>query len=794
MKGKITTLGTTEADFEARANAALRAAAPWIDVADVKHQLNFTFKLGKGMVTVDGTKPSHRGRLDILVEVKGQRLAVLELKRPGNALTQDDIEQGLSYARVLHPRPPIVIVFNGEDTRTYAAHDGKLLGSVPEEQAFAELIEAAAKIAASDTRDAISTLMGPDSAVWMAAVRLASDQTLEDLTGGWSDRHAPFTRDCHFPRAASRDAQAALRASRRVVVIEGAPLAGKSHVLRELVEGTRQAEDMAVLFVEAAGTAAAGIVEAVARLLSTALGWRITADEARHWLESFGTGKGPMLVIAVDGLGLEHDKICHELETLSAQPVNSRLKFVIEADTSAADRLWLGQSRRKETAFARRGERIAVGLLDDEEFGQACQVLEDAGVTFMTGADKADEYRQPWLLRSMTAHVASLPKLEGITRILPPLPSLDLFGNVRERFVQDPLIEQAATFARAVLDDYRAKDRPADVVLRAITNFMVRKRTMRDHADSAEIDAMEKSGLLGTVLDEANRGVFVGRFPELIASELSRQIAAELDARMTRKKPQADIADWLVATTARLPLGDLIGAQALIDLGMFRDGISIDFLNRLLDTAPSVRTLRPGSRAMAWLDGIGRLDLVTRDDGVTVMKVPGTPGAIELIEDGQSYADLDAWLILSHLAAIPIGTIAPDDDEAIMGLVHPAILALIGTSPIPLRRVSGDIDRTGMHTHEAPNGASLVCRDHGIIEPVTYSLLRFLDQQVENADAWLDQACKERSPALLDRIALALRQLAELNSDGPTASWARHRLDAKIEPALKLAMIAPGSS
>jgi type I restriction and modification enzyme subunit R-like protein len=787
---RVTTVGATEADLEARANAALRAAIPWIDVRDVKHQMNFSFQLGHKSIPIDGAKSSKRkGRLDILIEAGGKRLAILELKRPGNPLTGDDVQQGLSYARVLHPRPPIVIVSNGAETRTYATHDGALLGGVPSEQAFADLMKAALKIAKSDTRDAIATLMGPGSDVWVAAVRAASEQTLEELMGDWDDLHTPFTSGFHIPRKASSRAQEGLRGSRRVVAVEGAPLVGKSHVLREIVIGTRQAEDMAVLFVEASGAAAIGIAEEIARLLGGALGWRITADEARHWLETLGSGDGPMLVVAIDGLGLEHNTIRRELEALTARSVGTRLKFLIEADTSVANRLWLGESRRKETVFARRGERIEVEALDDDEFHQALRALHGAGVRLMRGADKADEYRQPWLLHAMAASVAGSPNLEkDMIAVLPPLLSLDLFRYVRERFVQDPLIEQAATFGRAVLDDYDEADRPHDVILWSMHSFMVRKPVMRRHADGADLRAMEKSGLLGTVLDDANRAVLTGRFPELIASEISRQIAAGLHERMEGGKKDADAADWLVATTARLPLGDVIGAQALIDLIEFRDGISVEFLNRLLDSAPSVRTMKPGTRAVGWLKGIGRIDVVTRDDGVTVVKIPGSRESVELSEEGQSYANLGAWLILSHLAGVPIGAVAPDDEERIIGLVHPAILSLVGASPIPLRRVSEDIERTGMYMHEGPDGASLVCRKDGIVEPVTFSLLRFLEHQTDNADDWLDEACVEGSAALLNRISQALHQLVELHPDSQTGKWARARLDAKIGPALTLAL------
>lgn len=434
MTVKVSTDSKTEADLEARANAALREAMPWLGMAEIRHQLTFSFKLGHKSVKIDGANSSRRqGRLDILIESEGKRLAILELKRPDKPLTTEDVEQGLSYARVLHPRPPIVIVSNGAETRTYATHTGEpLKDGVPSEKAFSDLMTAAMRVADSDLSDAIATLMGPSTDVWMSAVRAATDQTIDELTGGWDDNRSVFTSDFHISRKASSRVLEALRGTRRVVAVEGAPLVGKSHVLREIANRTAESDDIAILLVEASGTAATGIADEVARLLGATVGWRIGAVEARHWLENLGAGEGALLVVAVDGLGLEHEAIRRELEALTAKSVGSRLKFVIEADTSVVDRLWLGETRRKETVFSRRGDRIVVNLLDDDEFKDAVKVLGRVGATFMDGADKADEYRQPWLLRSMAASVAGSPQREqGLVAVLPPLLSLDIFLHAR---------------------------------------------------------------------------------------------------------------------------------------------------------------------------------------------------------------------------------------------------------------------------------------------------------------------------------------------------------------------------
>ena len=56
-------------------------------------------------IEVDGEKDFQaEGRTDILVRWNETPLAALEIKRKGSALTEADVEQGLSYASVIRPR------------------------------------------------------------------------------------------------------------------------------------------------------------------------------------------------------------------------------------------------------------------------------------------------------------------------------------------------------------------------------------------------------------------------------------------------------------------------------------------------------------------------------------------------------------------------------------------------------------------------------------------------------------------------------------------------------------------
>jgi hypothetical protein len=101
--------------------------------------------LGHAQIEVDGlAREKAEGRSDLLVFHNDKALAVFELKRPGLPLTDQDRDQALSYARVLHPRPPLVVLSNGADTKIFATHTGDIWQpETPNEEQLAYNLEGA---------------------------------------------------------------------------------------------------------------------------------------------------------------------------------------------------------------------------------------------------------------------------------------------------------------------------------------------------------------------------------------------------------------------------------------------------------------------------------------------------------------------------------------------------------------------------------------------------------------------------------------------------------------------------
>lgn len=91
--------------------------------SDLVFEKSFSIKAGRSTFKIDNTKnvDTINPRLDILVKGKthGSNLFVLEIKADNIQITNEDIDQAISYSRLVHPIAPISIITNGETIRIF---------------------------------------------------------------------------------------------------------------------------------------------------------------------------------------------------------------------------------------------------------------------------------------------------------------------------------------------------------------------------------------------------------------------------------------------------------------------------------------------------------------------------------------------------------------------------------------------------------------------------------------------------------------------------------------------------
>lgn len=190
--------------------------------------------------------------------------------------------------------------------------------------------------------------MGPEAGVWVETVRRRTDELIARLTGDAADTRKPFASDRLFRRAATAEIADLLNQGAGLIIVEGAPLSGKSNVLRELAEQSRLSSDKAVFLVNAA-TRGSGLYQRLANVLGDALEWRLSADDVRTWLRRLSrSSRVPALILAVDGLAPRSD-VEQDLEDLAALGLGGGLRIVVATDR--ADDIVSDVRGRGETAL-----------------------------------------------------------------------------------------------------------------------------------------------------------------------------------------------------------------------------------------------------------------------------------------------------------------------------------------------------------------------------------------------------------------------------------------------------------
>lgn len=760
----------------------------------LRHQIKFSFTFGGKEIIIDGSnRESALARADILVSHNEKPLAILELKRTGIELTDDDAKQGLSYARVLFPMPPLVVVTNGADTRIIETHTGVDWNSDDKsEQNLAALIQSAARVANQDLKLAVATLMGTNPDVWAQAVQKASEAVITSLTGTWKNRLLPFVADFQLPRKVTAVAKYLLSNQERVLIVHGKPMIGKSNVLRELVQ-TSNEDGLAGLFVDCSG--GGSIIRQIADLLARELDWPVTLEEARDWLKRISNQtEVPTLVLAVDAIGLNWEASQREIEDLCSSAFGPKLSIVIELDSVIKARIVKDSTGRRESTIGRVAKSVLVKSLDADEFDTTCRVLMKNRIAVAKGAQKAPELRLPWVLRTFGSYIVGTSSAAepGKVGLIPSILSLELLRLTRGAFAdQHELRRRVQGIAKAVVIDAVDTNRPVPIILESLSTFIIRRASLEALLSATDIGQLITEGVLRPIVHDSGEPVLLARMPELVASEVALLLAKQINEEGSQDS-QA-MATRLSRIAGAIPFGDLVAAQAILDSAALSNGLQLSLIEALMGIQPRTEGLRLGLGSKMAIDfpGVGVLDAEVRANGLLFRDKKGREFLLDFETSdslGTTHVNIDAWLILAHLGGVPFEVVNVDDETDSQRL-DPVILANVGTCSFPLRRPRNNPEMDEMLTHDLESGEQVVCHQEGIIETITHSIFMYLLREGRNAEDWIDGAVAINSVSLLSRIDIALRALTA-SADAELANFANEMLISKIRPAFNICIEA----
>jgi hypothetical protein len=764
----------TEADLESTITAAIASAFPRLSSADISHQVEFTIRLGHAKITANGRESwTKRGRADILLTYLDQPLAILELKKPGVALDADDGEQGLSYARLLPVMAPFVVVANGESSRIIETFTGQpWTADTPDAKAFEALVASAAKVAAGDRHAAITTLMGSDPQVWTSAVAAASRAGVAELTATAEHPLRPFG-PLKVRRLATHEVARKLAAGARLVLVSGPPLSGKTNVLEQLVRMINP-QVAGGLFLECG---AGEVFRKVADLLADTLNWPVDPEAARTWVRQVSRAGGPLLLLAIDRLDPEDRDDVRMVEDLTSGAFGPALRVIIGLDEDATRRALQSADGRRESPIGRRAEVVEVTDLAEPEFRWALDALAALDMGIMEGGQHSPDLRKPWLLQAMATRLSGI-KREGIG-VFPAVPGLEILAQARANFTDPELRRRYGALARAITADAQDESKPYAMTLQLTSRYFVRRATLDVTLQAADADWLLRQGYLTPSIADENIAIVTIALPELLASELARHLAVELRA-MVYDNPKL-AAEWLAGAASNFLFGDIVAAQAVLDLASGNGRVPWALYNALAEMTPLREATNVGQHLIGWVKGLGLVEIRPQEDGSAIVTVDGEDHTAEEVGgDAGSYVNIHGWLILAQLASRRFVV----EHDGRQHRLDAEVLLLVGTADFVLRQPRNDILIDSLPVHDTDDGGQFVCHTAGIVESVTQSILRYLNSEPpENRDAFIETAMELDSIYLTARLDIALRMLVR-SAFSDTAAWAKQVLASTVRPAL----------
>ncbi len=186
----------------------------------IRAQRTFSLRLGRNMVhqVGDASRSTAGGRLDyVVLDSDGMPLFVVELKAAGETLSDDDRDQGVSYARLLHPIAPFVLVSNGTTSCLYDSITKERINDAHESEFFKNGRRLSADADLCIRSEALRHFLGYSTDNIRAFAAAQREARMEAIRGNASDLTKKYIPDVYVPRRGVREAVDEFLASDRVV-------------------------------------------------------------------------------------------------------------------------------------------------------------------------------------------------------------------------------------------------------------------------------------------------------------------------------------------------------------------------------------------------------------------------------------------------------------------------------------------------------------------------------------------------------------------------------------------------
>ncbi|NOQ93809.1 MAG: hypothetical protein GQ547_04145, partial [Methylophaga sp.] len=373
---------------------------PWlgqigVELHEIQLERTFSLKVGRQSIPVGQAQTRKRdsvsGRLDILVQRSGRNLLIVETKADGLQLTDDDRDQAISYARLVHPIAPYAIVTNGRDYQ--------LFDSITKSQVDVKEVNIRGFTAAlpdEDIAEAQSLFLALDPENLIAFCQSQVSGELRIVKGTLTDGRK-YVQDLHTPRDAILKVIKEFYSSPSPgLLLTGQSGSGKTCEMCWLAESLLK-NGKPVLFFNGISLET-GILKAIAAEFSwTFNGSDLPIQTLRRMAKLAGSERLTIIVDAIDEWIYPSRE--NNLGSLLCAAENNNIKIILSCKTSAAEKFI--SARGNSTKIDLLTKKIEVDMFTEREFFSTVDKYRQAYQFFGIFEDTVlDEARSnPFLLR-----------------------------------------------------------------------------------------------------------------------------------------------------------------------------------------------------------------------------------------------------------------------------------------------------------------------------------------------------------------------------------------------------------
>jgi hypothetical protein len=540
-----------------------------------------------------------------------------------------------------------------------------------------------------------------------------------------------------------------------------------------------------------------GIFQSISNIFSAHFDYECTQDGIRRWLRRFsnGTDVQRLLIVVDDLVEREESAALRDFRELAKPPYSDRLILLASCTPDVATKLRVSVGGRKLTKLGERSDHLIVHPLDLQEFSRAESLLAKGfKVGFSGRVGFSPEMLWPSQLRTLAAmSITSGEESQGEIRIVPPFFSLDNL-TFAERYHANAydLLDFYDELVQVVRAQTTRERRPASEVASTMETFVIGKKIARERLGNDVLGDMLRCGFIGQARHPDIGGVITPRFESLFCVRLGHSVADDLSNRLLAESPE-DVAMWLLRELRYLPFADVVGAFSIVKHVVKNGGLDISFLQSLTEVPPREEPILPGSRFIIVNSRWGHVEIEYGEDQEVVGAVGGKRVTLNA-DDFPTYTVVqeDGWLMASHVCGIPTRISATETDDDGAEWLNPALIQVVGSSRYPLLRPNTRGFLQDMPMHGVEGEWQLICKGAGIVEPITFGILKSLGAIREGMDELLEYATEEGHVCLGYRLAVAL-EAASRSPNELLREWVmtwKGRISEAVEQKMKTEFMA----